>query len=528
MQKNYNNRSVEKILNIIKELVDNSSNKENIFIDLEITTTDGYKNKIQINKENYNNLMIKKNIIMNDNVAISIDSIIKIKILNNNENQKFNQLLIKEIKDNIIDEENNSRYSMGFVNKSNEKNIEDYIRTNYENIKNINYNTIKNNNKIKSVENIPSESILTYNTDLDVNIKNSLDNIELNKNEKRVIESITTEKKDILQDVKIENIKVLTSDCEEVEVSKPIKTDKINVLSDIDIKNYNVVTNQSKTTVVKELNQNKLSSVTDIKTTYIDNVIANIDINEQLIQPKTIDLLIIEPINNYVSKENIQNRPLRIDPTGEGFVGVILDDGTFEPLKASLETFTIIPDKAKNILANIENENISNAVVSNINIEKDEFINSINVDYNNDVLKYEEEDIKPLNDILKTSKTTINNIINEEDTAYVVTKQGFKDINNIKGIKYDTISDISGIKTVEVIKSIDISKDYGEVVEAVKLNKDYTNSINDIDVKKEAIENSINENLKGSLEFVKNGIMLIKDGEELTVYSTSKITSINK
>ena len=52
MQRNYNNRSIEKILNTIKELVDISSNKEKISVDLEITTTDGYTNKIQINKEN--------------------------------------------------------------------------------------------------------------------------------------------------------------------------------------------------------------------------------------------------------------------------------------------------------------------------------------------------------------------------------------------------------------------------------------------------------------------------------------------
>ena len=40
MQRNYNNRSIEKILNTIKELVDISSNKEKISVDLEITTTD--------------------------------------------------------------------------------------------------------------------------------------------------------------------------------------------------------------------------------------------------------------------------------------------------------------------------------------------------------------------------------------------------------------------------------------------------------------------------------------------------------
>ena len=144
MQRNYNNRSIEKILNTIKELVDISSNKEKISVDLEITTTDGYTNKIQINKENDSNLSIKKNIIMNDNVAISMDNITKVKILNNNDNPNFKKLLIKEIQDSTIDEENNYRYdpntgySRAFSNKLKDKNIEDYIRRNYKDIKNIN------------------------------------------------------------------------------------------------------------------------------------------------------------------------------------------------------------------------------------------------------------------------------------------------------------------------------------------------------------------------------------------------------
>ena len=380
MQRNYNNRSIEKILNTIKELVDISSNKEKISVDLEITTTDGYTNKIQINKENNSNLAIKKNIIMNDNVAISMDNITKVKILNNNENPNFKKLLIKEIQDSTIDEENNYRYdpntgySRAFSNKLKDKNIEDYIRRNYKDIKNINYYAIKNDNQINSIENIKSEEVLKYNTDLDVNTKKSLENIELDKNKKSVVENITSEKKNVVKDVKIEKKKVLTSNCEEVEVSRPIKTNKIGVLSNINTKNCNVVTNQSKTKVVKELNPNKSTSVIDVKPTYVDNVIKNIDINQQIIKPKTVELMIIGPMNNYLNNEEIKDKPLRMDPTGDGFIGVVLDDGTFEPLKVSLETFTIIPNEAKNILANIESENIENKVINNINIEKDEFV----------------------------------------------------------------------------------------------------------------------------------------------------------
>ena len=419
---------------------------------------------------------------MNDNVAISMDNITKVKILNNNDNPNFKKLLIKEIQDSTIDEENNYRYdpntgySRAFSNKLKDKNIEDYIRRNYKDIKNINYYAIKNDNQINSIENIKSEEVLKYNTDLDVNTKKSLENIELGKNKKSVVENITSEKKNVVKYVKIEKKKVLTSNCEEVEVSRPIKTNKIGVLSNINTKNCNVVTNQSKTKVVKELNPNKSTSVIDVKPTYVDNVIKNIDINQQIIKPKTVELMIIGPMNNYLNNEEIKDKPLRMDPTGDGFIGVVLDDGTFEPLKVSLETFTIIPNEAKNILANIESE---------------------------------------------------NNIINEEDTISVVTKQGSEYINNIKDIKHDIVSNISGIETTEVIESIDILKDYGEVVDDVKLNKDCVNAVNDIYVTEQKFASCINEKIKGNLEFVRNGIMLINDDGELTIYSTNKISSIN-
>ena len=138
------------------------------------------------------------------------------------------------------------------------------------------------------------------------------------------------------------------------------------------------------------------------------------------------------------------------------------------------------------------------------------------------------EYIKPLNDILKTTKTIVNNIINEEDTISVVTKQGSEYINNIKDIKHDIVSNISGIETTEVIESIDILKDYGEVVDDVKLNKDCVNAVNDIYVTEQKFASCINEKIKGNLEFVRNGIMLINDDGELTIYSTNKISSINK
>ena len=90
------------------------------------------------------------------------------------------------------------------------------------------------------------------------------------------------------------------------------------------------------------------------------------------------------------------------------------------------------------------------------------------------------------------------------------------------------MSNISGIETAEVIESIDILKDYGEVVDDVKLNKDCVNAVNDIYVTEQKFASYINEKIKGNLEFVRNGIMLINDDGELTIYSTNKISSINK
>ena len=191
-----------------------------------------------------------------------------------------------------------------------------------------------------------------------------------------------------------------------------------------------------------------------------------------------------------------------------------------------LKTIVIDRNKNKSTFKKVLKYGIEGYITNTI--EKDEFINSINVDYDNSVLKYKEEYIKPLNDILKTTKTIVNNIINEEDTISVVTKQGTEYINHIKDIKHDTVSNISGIETAEVIESIDILKDYGEVVDDVKLNKDCVNAVNDIYVTEQKFASCINEKIKGNLEFVRNGIMLINDDGELTIYSTNKISSINK
>ena len=62
----------------------------------------------------------------------------------------------------------------------------------------------------------------------------------------------------------------------------------------------------------------------------------------------------------------------------------------------------------------------------------------------------------------------------------------------------------------------------------MKLNKDSVNVVNDIDVKEENVASCINEKIKGNLEFVRNGIMLVEDDGELTIYSTNKISSINQ
>ena len=54
------------------------------------------------------------------------------------------------------------------------------------------------------------------------------------------------------------------------------------------------------------------------------------------------------------------------------------------------------------------------------------------------------------------------------------------------------------------------------------------NAVNDIYVTEQKFASCINEKIKGNLEFVRNGIMLINDDGELTIYSTNKISSINK
>ena len=97
--------------------------------------------------------------------------------------------------------------------------------------------------------------------------------------------------------------------------------------------------------------------------------------------------------------------------------------------------------------------------------------------------------------MIKTSSSVINNIINEDD-VYVVTEEGLNILNNISEIKHDLDS-------------------YSQ------LNKE----IIDRENKKEMMP--FKEDIIGSIEVVGNGFILVNNNEDITIYSTDKISSIN-
>ena len=247
----------------------------------------------------------------------------------------------------------------------------------------------------------------------------------------------------------------------------------------------------------------------------------------QLIQPKSVDILFIEPSNKNVNKEEIKDKYLTCDPTGENYIGVVLDDGTFEPLKVSMETITVVPNNVKNILINIdENKNIINKVVKDIEYSKANFTEFLDIEYKDNVLEKEENETQ-INNIITTSNRTINNVVNEDETATVVTKDHMESIKSIKNIEYDSVSKINNIEKIDVISSAQTIENKKYVVEDVKLDKEPTNLISNIEIVKEKIPIPLKENIDGIIKLVGGGVMIVENNDScITIYSTSKISKI--
>lgn len=524
----YDTNPIVEIFIKVNDIITNLPYEKDFYIQLKITTIDGNLTKLELSNNKDKSIDITKNIIVYDNVAISLNDIVKINI--SGDNLIKNELMMELKTTNIYNSRYacNTNYQRRYNRKMNNRNIEDYIRENYKNIDSINFNSIQYNDYIKEYSNINKENVLSDKTYLDVKKGEVLSSVNLDTQETEVINFIEICNEDIISKIDIEEKSILTKNAKEVEVAKPIQTKPINVTTDIDVKDFNIVVNQSSTTAIKDIKENQSDVVKNISPTYVDSVLGNINIKEQLIKPQTIDILYLEPFNEYIDKNELNSKPLRLDPTGERYIGVVLDDGTFEPLKISQKTITIIDGEVNNLLGNIDNKNQIDKVVKDVEHSKESMIKSLDIKYTEGIVEYKTENLRSIKDVINIKHDIVNSITNEEDTVYVVTKEETEVINSIKNIDNKPIMQINDIETTPVIKAVEIISNSKDVVEENKLKKENVNVVKDI----ESVENkniiSSKELIKGSIEYVNDGIMIVDNGDlDITIYSISKINSVN-
>lgn len=530
-KKNYNN-IFTKVFNLINDTVNMSSKKRNNVIDIELIMTGGARKEIKITNNNVDLIKINRNIIIIDKEVSRLEDIVKLKILDTNMDDKTKNLFIAEI-ENIIEKEiilenKNAGYYRGINSLSSEKNIEWYINENKNNINTICCKGTNFDSYINNISSVDKSGALSYDTSLDIKRKAILEDLEVNVEKNSVLSSIEYNKEKVVKEIETEEIFVLTNNSDEVEVAKPIKVEGVEVVKDIHMENCKVITNQSSTKVVKDIKEKKSEAIKDIKIIYEEKIIGNVNTDIQLIKPKIVDVLIVEPSNKNINKEEIKDKYLTLDPTGENYIGIVLDDGTFEPLKVSMETITVVPNDIENILVNIdENKNIVNQVVKDINYSKDYFTNSVDIQYDNNILEKRDENETYINNIIKASNSTINNIVNNDETVFVTTKENLESIKNIKGVQYDSVSKINKIEKIDMVESVKPIENKNYVVEDIKLDKKTTNLISNVEISKENILTPFKENINGVIKQVGSGVMLVDNYDSgITIYSTSKISSV--
>lgn len=538
-----NSTSITNVFNTVKSLVCNTVNIHNFFVPMLVLTDDGITTKIIISKSEENNFSINENILIYKNKAINISSIVKIKILIDKiPSNKFTFSLLKSLEnltiynvnspiDNFSNKKCINRFNVFSDDCFNiSYNIQDYILKNMKNIKDINFNMSTNclNNNI--TVNTVHENVLNSNTSLYATEMETLENIDLDIDTLNVVSSIKEFCDEVITDIKTEEKLVLTNNASEVEVSKPIDTEDIDVLTKIHTKNYSVAINPKPVKILNKVNQNQIESVTDINPYYSENTISNIDIQRQIIPPKTIEVLDLVPLNQCISKCSLDGKLLSLSPNGENCIGVFLDDGTFEPLKLSFKTFNVIPKDTFNLVGNIYRNQLKNSV-THLDISKDCLLQSLDIGYGGNAIKYDDENIVSIKDLINTSKTTIKNITNDVDTTSVVTKNNLENINSIKNIKHDTIKYISDIKMDPVVKSIKTIKSTHDVIGDLNFDKNISSVVQCVDIVNNNIpsccENT--EKICGSVNFVGNDIMIVNnENSDISIYSIPKINSVTQ
>ncbi|MEG2984624.1 MAG: hypothetical protein RR835_07985 [Peptostreptococcaceae bacterium] len=534
--------SIIDILNIVNETTRLISTTTHLNVPLSIISDDGSINEIIISNSKENYFSINNDSIIYKNKAINLNNIVKIKILTENiSSDEYKSLLIKNLENITFYNYNNlhskdvsskKRYFGTFNDFSTRfndvNNIQDYIVENIKNIKTINYHGSFNINPSDLIPNISLENVLNSSTKLNAHSKKVIEDVNLNIDTLNVISSIEKNNKSVLTNLETEEKLVLTNNSNEIEVSKPIITKEIDILTNLNVKNYNIPINQTNTKAIDKIIQNEVNSITNITTSYLENTLSNIDPSNQIVQTKTIEVLDLIPLNNFLDKNILDGKPLMLDPTGEKYIGIVLDDGTFEPLKLKLKTLTIIDKDVNNLLGNINTKTQLKPAVSDIKKEQSTVLKSLDINFNNNLVEYNNKNVVSLNDAITSTKDTINTITNKVETANVVSKNNYEIINNIKNFTNDNVEQICKIETTPVINSIEIVKNSERVLDNIKLDKEVSPVINNITSNKNTVSPNLSEDINGVIDYVGNGIMIVNnDDSNITIYSIPKISTLN-
>lgn len=517
----YENKSILDIFIKIDDIITKLSNRYCFSVYIEISTTDGAVTTLELFSDHKNEIDISHNIIMYKNIAISLNDIAKINII---ADEAIKDKMMSELK-NIEIYSSKHLYAPNYQRRSGkrsrDKDIEDYIYENIENIESIRLNRHVNNEK---------NNTLAQNSDLSLNIHKTevLKDLKVSTKNIKVVNSIDTYYQDVVTGVIIEKVNVLTDKVKEVEVAGPIQTKPLNVVTNININDQELLVNKYSTKAVKNITANECDMISDVHTIYAQDVIGNINYNNQIIKPISIDIFCIEPINKYVDKEDINSKPLRLDPTGEMYIGVVLDDGTFEPLQISKKTLNILDSEVENLLGNIQAENNISQVVKDINKSKETSIKTLNVEYVNNLVESRSENIKNIKDIINVKNEQVNTITHVEDTVNVISKGVVEEISNIANIKNESIKQIKQINSGLAIQSLNIENNFSNVIEDASLNKSSEYLEKDIETIVEEDSSLSKENINGNIEYVGNGIMVVdNEDSSIVIYPISKINSVN-
>lgn len=384
---------ITKFLRRINGIVLNMNcHNENNELRIQITNIYGIVNMISIKQDKSNYIDIDNEAIKYKDMVIFLSEISKLKILIDNNSDIIFTNTIKREMNKLISEN-----KVGDI-------IEVYIGENFKDIDIIEGRDMLENNKIIDIEaDIDNNNILNRANDIADMFRASSD---MRKNTINVYEEVEDEEK------------LLANKLNFNDINPPIQVRDVNIITDVKVKDYNVVTKPSAVNVIENIVENKSEAVIDVKQTLLDGVIGNIDKDKNILETITLEILSLETINKYISYNEIKGKPLRVDPTGEGYVGIVLEDGTFEPLSVTLNKVKVLPHEIINVLGDLDYDSNLKKVVENIDsTNKKSFVESLNINSRKNVVEYKDENLNKVKELISFSKDTVSSITNKNDEA---------------------------------------------------------------------------------------------------------------